>query len=183
MQATNKEPSIQNAVFEKNTIKNSGDSGILILGSDTIDATFLKNDIDNPALYGIRILSTVSGKLNFLKNTVKSAGNAPFSNASTIARVISDMPNDPNAGDGGSGEDYVAVQGSPAIDGVVDSLWQNSSLLQLNTDENGTTGTSRIAWDDSALYYLFQIQDATPNAVSTNENNDSVEVWVDETNA
>ncbi|GGO09639.1 sugar-binding protein [Saccharibacillus kuerlensis] len=181
LQATNKEPSIINAVFDRNTITDSGDSSILILGSTSIEAMFSRNDIINPANHGIHILRTVTGTLSFMRNTVEGAGGSPLYNQSE-AQVSSDIPNSAPPG-GGSGEEYVAARGTPYIDGLIDDVWSNSTPLQLNTDANGTTGTVRITWDDQALYYLFEMSDATPNALSTAENNDSVEVWVDELNA
>lgn len=180
LQATN--GSITGAVFEKNTIRNSGDSGILIVGSSPIQAFFSKNVISEPALYGIRIVCTVTGQIGFDKNTVTNSGLAPFSNASS-ADVVSDMPNDPDAGPCGSGDEVVAGDGTPVIDGSVDALWANSSPMQLNVDPNGTTGTARIVWDEANLYFLFEMVDSTPNAVGAYEGNDSVEVWVDQLNA
>lgn len=181
LQATNKEPSIINAVFEKNTIKDSTDSGILILGSTRIEASFEKNRIVNPANHGIHILRTTIGTLTFEKNKVEKQGGSPFYNQSQ-AEVVSDMPNSATPGEGDE-DSYTAARGTPRIDGAVDDVWIDSTPLQLNTDANGTTGTVRIAWDAEALYYLFEMSDATPNALGSEENNDSVEVWVDELNA
>lgn len=181
LQATYKEPSIVNATFEQNTITDSADSGILILGSASIQAFFARNEIVNPANHGVHILKTVIGQLNFSGNTVQGEGGFPFYNQSQ-AQVFSDVPNSAPPG-GGEEDDYVAARGTPRIDGLVDDLWSNATLLALNTDANGTTGTLRIAWDDNALYYLFEMTDATPNALAADEHNDSVEVWVDELNA
>lgn len=181
LQATYKEPSIVNATFEQNTITDSADSGILILGSASIQAFFARNEIVNPANHGVHILKTVIGQLSFSGNAVQGEGGFPFYNQSQ-AQVFSDVPNSaPPAG--GEENDYAAAKGTPRIDGAVDDVWSNSTPLALNADANGTTGTVRIAWDDAALYYLFEMTDATPNALSADEHNDSVEVWVDELNA
>jgi len=181
LQATYKEPSIVNATFEQNTITDSADSGILILGSASIQAFFARNEIVNPANHGMHILKTVIGQLNFSGNKVQGAGGFPFYNQSQ-AQVFSDVPNSAPPG-GGEEDDYVAARGTPRIDGFVDDVWSNATPLALNVDANGTTGTVRIAWDDNALYYLFEMTDATPNALASDEHNDSVEVWVDELNA
>ncbi|WP_172255372.1 sugar-binding protein [Saccharibacillus deserti] len=181
LQATNKEPSIVNASFEKNTIRDSADSGILILGSTRIEASFEKNRIVNPVNHGIHILRTTVGALLFEKNKVENAGGSPMYNQSR-AEVVSDLPNSAPPG-GGEEDTYTAARGTPVIDGSVDDVWINSTPLQLNRDPNGTAGTARIAWDNGALYYLFEMSDATPNALGSEENNDSVEVWVDERNA
>lgn len=181
LQATYKEPSIVNAIIERNTITDSADSGILILGSASIEASFARNDIRDPANHGIHLLRTVVGTLEFAGNTVRGEGGFPLYNQSA-ADVVSDLPNSAPPG-GGEEEGAVAARGTPRIDGAADDVWSNATPLRLNTDANGTTGTVRIVWDDAALYYLFEMTDATPNALAADEHNDSVEVWVDERNA
>ncbi|NGZ76858.1 sugar-binding protein [Saccharibacillus alkalitolerans] len=181
LQATYKEPSIVNAIFERNTITDSADSAVLILGSASIQASFSRNEIVNPANHGIHILKTVTGTLSFLRNTVDGAGGSAMYNQSQ-AQVTSDLPNSAPPG-GGEEDGYIAARGTPHIDGAVDDVWSNATPLRLNTDPNGTTGTVRIAWDNVALYYLFEMTDATPNAMGAEEHSDSVEVWVDELNA
>lgn len=179
VQATNAEPSIDGALIERNTFRDSGDSGVLIVGASSVRARFSRNLIEHPAGYGIRIVSSVTGTLDFTRNTVNDSGSAPFSNASS-ARVRSDQPNDPNAGSGTDGKTATAAQGTPVIDGTVDPLWSDATVMQLNTDPDGTTGTAQVAWDAQNLYFLFQMHDDTPATAGKNENNDSVEVWVDE---
>lgn len=181
LQATYKEPSIANAIIEQNTIVDSADSGILILGSASIQALIVRNQILDPANHGIHLLKTVTGTFNFAGNQVRGEGGFPFYNQSQ-AQVSSDLPNSAPPG-GGEEEGAVAARGTPRIDGAVDDVWSNSTPLPLNVDANGTTGTVRIVWDDTALYYLFEMKDATPNAKASEEHNDSVEVWVDELNA
>ncbi|REE87480.1 polygalacturonase [Paenibacillus taihuensis] len=184
LQATYKDPGIQNAIFENNKVSGSKDSGILLIGSDQIFATFKGNTVENAAAYGIYILKTVKGEITFANNVVTGSKSGAFYNLSTAAKVTSDLKNEaPGASENGNSSDYVAVKGTPVIDGKADALWDNSTALQLNTDDYGTTGTARIAWDDRNLYYLFDMKDSTPNAAAENENNDSVEVWVDELNA
>ena len=179
LQATNAEPSIDEAVIERNTFRDSGDSGVLIVGASSVNARFSRNVIDHPAGYGIRIVSSVIGTLNFSKNIVSDPGSAPFSNASS-AHVTSDLPNDPNAGSGTDGKTATAVQGTPVIDGTVDPLWSGATVMQMNTDPDGTTGTAQVAWDAQNLYFLFRMHDDTPATAGQKENNDSVEVWTDE---
>ncbi|WP_225446202.1 sugar-binding protein [Paenibacillus rhizovicinus] len=184
LQGTNKAPSIDNALIENNILNGSKDSAVLIVGSLPINATFNDNQIADPAEYGIRIVQTVVGTLAFSGNTVSGSGKAAFSNGAAGAAVTTDMENDPEAGgDGGTEAEFAAAKGTPIIDGVADEQWKSSSLLQMNTDANGTTGTAKIMWDDKNLYYLFDMKDSTPNAKGTNENNDSVEVWTDELDA
>ena len=104
-------------MFERNTVVDSGDSGVLIVGSASIGATFERNTIERPSGYGIRLVQTVQGEFVFERNTVRSSALAPFSNASA-AGVVSDQDNDPDAADGGDGEDYVAAAAAPVVDGV-----------------------------------------------------------------
>ncbi|OWA34803.1 hypothetical protein B9G55_13690 [Saccharibacillus sp. O16] len=180
LQATYKEPSISGAIIEQNQIVDSADSGILILGSAPIQALIVRNEITNPANHGIHLLKTVVGTFNFAGNHVQGEGGFPFYNQSQ-AQVSSDLPNSAPPG-GGEEEGAAAAYGTPRIDGVIDDIWSNSTPLPLNVDRNGTTGTVRLVWDETALYYLFEMKDVTPNARASEENNDSVEVWVDELN-
>ncbi|MDF2836517.1 MAG: hypothetical protein K0Q63_2157, partial [Paenibacillus sp.] len=182
LQATYKNPSIDEAVIERNSIFGSTDSGILVVGSAVANAEILDNVITNPQGYGISLVSTVIGSYTFAGNTVTGSGKHPFSNLATGATVVSDMENG-TPGGGGEGSEYVAVKGTPDIDGAIDSSWQHSTALRMDTTAQGSTGTVRILWDEDALYYLFEMTDATPFALATNEHNDSVEVWVDELNA
>ncbi|HEY5562636.1 MAG TPA: sugar-binding protein [Clostridiaceae bacterium] len=181
LQATYMNPSIQNALFENNTITDSGDNGIMIVGSAKIFATFKNNKIVNPKGYGIYILKIVTGEITFSNNTVKGSIKDPFFNQAYLATITSDMVNSapPDDGTNAIGE---AIKGTPAIDGIVDTLWAGSTLLKMDVLGDGTTGTCRVAWDDNALYYLFEMKDSTPNALAVNENNDSIELWVDELN-
>lgn len=182
LQATYKNPSINDALIEQNSIWGSSDSGILIVGSAEANAVFQNNIITNPQGYGISLVSTVIGTYTFSGNTVTGSGKAPFSNMATGANVVSDMPNG-TPGGGGEGSEYIAVKGTPEVDGDIDEVWAYSTALQMDTTADGTTGIARIIWDETALYYLFEMTDATPYAMAAYEHNDSVEVWVDELNA
>ncbi|CAM4217801.1 hypothetical protein FHS16_000412 [Paenibacillus endophyticus] len=182
LQATYKNPSIDNALIEQNFIFGATDSGILIVGSAEANAVIQKNVITNPQGYGISLVSTVIGSYTISGNTVTGSGKHPFSNLAAGADVVSDMLNG-TPGGGGEGSEYVAVKGTPVIDGGVDDVWAYSTALQMDTTVQGTTGIARIIWDETALYYLFQMTDAAPFAIGANEHNDSVEVWVDELNA
>ncbi|SDD86264.1 sugar-binding protein [Auraticoccus monumenti] len=181
LQATNTDPSIVDAHFERNVIRHSGDSGVLVVGSAVTEATFERNQVVRPAAYGIRVVSTVAGALSFRRNSVASSGLAPFSDASS-ADVVSDMPNDPAAADGGPGESYVADRFTPVVDGVAEDAWQASSPLQLSVEPNGTTGVARVAWDEQRVHVLVEMVDATPSSHAANEHSDSVEMWLDELN-
>lgn len=182
LQATNFEPSITDAVFERNEIRRSGDAAVLVVGSASIEATFERTRILEPAGYGIRLVSTVTGALTFHRTTVRAAGLAPFSNASS-AEVVSDLPNDPDAVSGGSGEEYVAGNAPKVVDGQAEASWAGSSPLQLSVEPNGTTGTARVAWDAERVTFLFEMTDSTPSSTTADERSDSVEVWVDELNS
>lgn len=180
IQATYLDPSVSDVVIEKNDLNDSGDSGVMVVGTSRIEnVTFSKNDVRNPKLYGIRIVSTVTGKLTFDKNKVTGSAKAPFSNASK-ADIVTDMPNDPDAGSGGPGETYLAGHGTPVIDGTVDAAWAGASPLRMPAEPSGTTGVARVLWDNTGLHYLFEMVDATPFANGSAQHNDSVEVWADE---
>lgn len=184
LQATYKDPSIQNALFENNTISDSGDSGILIVGSAAISATFRNNTIKHPKGYGINIVKTVKGELTFEKNTISGPGKDAYFNASTDAKVTSDMTNAfVEGGNTDAGNGFAAIKGTPIIDGQIDDLWKNATALQMDETDQGTTGTAKVAWDEKALYFLFEMKDNTLHAAGKDENNDSIEVWVDELNA
>nr|WP_246320314.1 sugar-binding protein [Paenibacillus qinlingensis] len=180
--ATNKNPSLVNVVIENNTFSNSHDNGVLIAGTFEIKGVQFKNNaINNPKNYGILIVKTIVGDVNLAGNKVTNSGKAIYANQSSDKRIVSDLTNE-SGGNGGTGASSVAAYGKPAIDGVIDPLWKDASVLQMNTAATGATGTARIAWDENALYYLFEMKDSTPFAVAANEKNDSVEVWVDELN-
>ncbi len=181
LQATHDDPSIVDAVIERNVLRHSGDSGVLVVGSAGVEASFLRNVVVRPAGYGIRIVSTVTGRLVFQGNRVSTSGLAEFSNASA-ADVVSDQANDPDAGDGGSGDEVVAQRFTPVVDGVAEADWQRSSPLRLSVEPNGTTGTARVAWDDERVSFLFEMVDNTPSSRTDNEHSDSVEIWLDQLN-
>ncbi|MZQ81145.1 hypothetical protein GQF01_03220 [Paenibacillus sp. 5J-6] len=179
--ATNKNPSIDNVLVENNTFIDSQDNGALIVGTFEIDGLQIRNNVfQNPANYGIMIVRTVFGAINITGNTVTSSGKAVYVNNSTDPDITSDLTNE--ADNGGGGGTNVAAYGTPAIDGQADDFWAYSTVLQMDATAAGTTGTARVAWDENKLYYLFEMKDTTPFAVSEKEKNDSVEVWVDELN-
>jgi ribosomal protein L9 len=180
--ATNKNPSIDNVLVENNTFIDSQDNGALIVGTFEIDGLQIKNNVfQNPANYGIMIVKTVFGEISITGNTVTSSGKAVYVNNSTDPDITSDLTNE--AENGGGGGTHVAAYGTPTIDGQADDFWAYATVLQMNTSAAGTTGTARVAWDEDKLYYLFEMQDATPFAVSEKEKNDSVEIWMDELNS
>ncbi|MDR6551041.1 sugar-binding protein [Paenibacillus qinlingensis] len=180
--ATNKNPSLVNVVIENNTFTDSHDNGVLIAGTFEIKGVQFKNNtIVNPKNYGILIVKTIVGDINIAGNKVTKSGKAVYANQSSDKRITSDLASE-GSGSGGAGTSSVAAYGTPKIDGEIDGLWADASVLQMNTAATGTTGTAKIAWDEKALYYLFEMKDTTPYAVAVNEKNDSVEVWVDELN-
>lgn len=183
LQATFQNPSIDTVLIEKNTISGSNDSGIMIVGTATIVNTkFENNTILNAKYFGINIVKTVVGDINFEDNIVTGSGKAAYANYSSDEDIISDMENGAGPGED-PGANSFAVNGTPVIDGIVDDLWVNSTKLQMDTSAQGTTGTAKVVWDETALYFLFEMTDSTPFALSEKERNDSVEVYVDELNA
>lgn len=182
LQATHDDPSITGAVFDRNQVRRSGDSGVLVVGSASVDARFRRTTVVDPSGYGIRVVSTVRGSLDFQRSTVRRAALAPFSNASSAA-VTSDLANDPDAGSGGDGQSYLAGSSTPVVDGSVDAAWASSSPLQLSVEPNGTTGTARVAWGPERVSVLFEMTDSTPSSTTGDERSDSVEIWLDELHA
>ncbi|OXM86724.1 endo-1,4-beta-xylanase [Paenibacillus rigui] len=77
-----------------------------------------------------------------------------------------------------------ALYGTPAIDGTIDSLWNQAPSIQMNNllmATAGATGTAKVLWDEKNLYVLFQVKDTQLSKSSTNKaNQDSVEAYVDE---
>ncbi|WP_308635192.1 sugar-binding protein [Paenibacillus silvisoli] len=183
VQATNQTPSIDTVLIENNTLADSNDSAILIVGTAPIQALqFKSNTISNPQNYGILVVKTVQGVIDFTGNTVSGAGKAAYSNLSGDPGITSDMPNDTGDG-GGNGNQTVAAVATPVIDGIIDDVWANATELAMDTVPNGLAGSARVLWDEHALHFLFKMKDTTPNTLASAEHNDSVEVWVDELNA
>lgn len=79
-----------------------------------------------------------------------------------------------------------ALYGIPVIDGVVDAVWADAPVMEINRYQlawQGATGTAKALWDDKNLYVLLQVSDAQLDKASPNPwEQDSIEVFVDENN-
>lgn len=80
-----------------------------------------------------------------------------------------------------------AVSGTPMIDGTVDSVWSNATVLPINRFQmawQGANGVSEVLWDNENLYVLIQVSDSQLDKSSSNPwEQDSIEIFVDENNA
>lgn len=79
-----------------------------------------------------------------------------------------------------------AIYGTPVVDGVIDTIWQDAEALPINQYQmawQGATGTAKVLWDEKNLYVLFQVNDPVLDKASPNPwEQDSVEAFVDENN-
>jgi len=194
---------INNAVFERNWVTRCSHSannhGSIHIAMGNIapikNVVFRNNLIENSFTTGLRIQSGTKGDSegrtliegNIFRNNAQGnyrndtngAINPILKNNIGIAETPEPTPT-PTPGPNPEGN--VATFFTPVIDGKVDRVWENSSVLHMD-EVNGFTGRARVAWDYDNLYYLFEITDTTPFAEFEKEHNDSVEVWVDELNA
>lgn len=79
-----------------------------------------------------------------------------------------------------------ATYGTPAIDGTIDSVWDDAPTIDVNTfsvGNNGATGTAKMLWDENNLYILTEVTDPVLSKSSANAyEQDTVEVFFDENN-
>lgn len=91
------------------------------------------------------------------------------------------------------GEKMTAAKGTPTIDGEIDSIWDTTERVQLTHIKAGDLkgdGTlpdtcsvyARMLWDETALYFLFEIYDDDFGFLSTEGDwkNDSIYLYIDE---
>ncbi len=87
-------------------------------------------------------------------------------------------------------DDYTseAVKGTPVIDGVKDSVWDNAKEIVLtnyvagNAESNATVKAYTM-WDEDNLYVLVEVADPIVTNTGTNAwDGDNVELFVDELN-
>ena len=80
-----------------------------------------------------------------------------------------------------------AVYGTPVIDGEIDDIWKKAPKInidQYQTAWQGATGFGRALWDEENLYVLIEVQDdALDKSHSDPWEQDSIEVFVDQTNS
>ncbi|MCI8524643.1 MAG: hypothetical protein HFF17_01715 [Oscillospiraceae bacterium] len=96
---------------------------------------------------------------------------------------------------GGEGEpappaaDATIIYGRPALGGqTLDAGWAKCSELLINQhatkEDNATNGKAKLMWDEENLFLLVTVEDADLDKSSAqNHEQDSVEVFVDQTNA
>ncbi len=73
--------------------------------------------------------------------------------------------------------------GTPKIDGVVDDIWASATAYAMEQPNllEGTSGTTRLMWDDNALYLLTEVVDGNLDSTAgAAYQQDSVEVFLDE---
>lgn len=79
-----------------------------------------------------------------------------------------------------------AIQGTPQIDGVIDSDWARARVITTATNVMGTklaTAKVRTMWDEKYLYVLAEISDPVLNkANALPHEQDSFEIFIDENN-
>ena len=79
-----------------------------------------------------------------------------------------------------------AIQGTPQLDGVVDSNWAKAKVITTATNVTGTkaaTAKVRTMWDETYLYILAEVSDPLLNkANALPHEQDSVEIFIDENN-
>ena len=81
-----------------------------------------------------------------------------------------------------------AVKGTPAIDGIQDSIWNNVHSIKTDKIRMGsklTIGSYQLMWDENNLYALVKV-DENSTLDGTNKNiweNDCVEFFIDEDNS
>lgn len=80
-----------------------------------------------------------------------------------------------------------AKYATPVIDGVADTLWNDTPAVSINQYQmawQGASGTAKVLWDDENLYVLMQVSDTQLDKTNTNVwEQDSVEIFLDENNA
>lgn len=97
------------------------------------------------------------------------------------------------------GEEMTAKRGTPVIDGEIDEIWKNADRQELKYVKAGDLkdfppevekAFASVLWDDNYIYFLFEVTDddpvaATPADPNTAQdiNNDTIFLYIDETNA
>jgi len=80
-----------------------------------------------------------------------------------------------------------AIQGTPVIDGTVDSLWSQAKEIVADNFVSGSSGATakvKTMWDANYLYVLATVTDSLLNKSSANAyEQDSVETFIDQNNA
>lgn len=82
--------------------------------------------------------------------------------------------------------DTTALKGTPDIDGIIDSIWENTNEIETSRWVSGSSGATakvKALWDDKYLYVLAQVTDPLLTKRSANVwEQDSIEIFVDQNN-
>jgi len=71
--------------------------------------------------------------------------------------------------------EYVSVTNAPQIDGELDEVWQSAdSRIVTGTTSDGTSGSVKILWNETGIYYYATVLDSTVN------DRDKCNLWVSE---
>lgn len=80
-----------------------------------------------------------------------------------------------------------ASEGTPVVDGTIDSIWSNGVVLSTDRWVQGSSGATakvRTLWDAGRLYVLAEVTDSLLSKMSANVwEQDSVEIFVDQDQA
>ncbi len=82
-----------------------------------------------------------------------------------------------------SPEAVQAQFGTPMVDGVVDEIWNTATAYALEQPVllDGTSATTKVMWDDNALYTLTEVVDGALDDTAMNAyQQDSLELFLDE---
>ncbi len=80
-------------------------------------------------------------------------------------------------------DEIQAQFGTPKVDGIVDESWASATAYVLAQPKllDGTSATTKIMWDDNALYTLTEVVDGNLDATAGNAyEQDSIELFLDE---
>ena len=78
-----------------------------------------------------------------------------------------------------------ATVGTPAIDGVIDDIWADAPVINIDKYSmgSGATGTAKVLWDSRNIYVLAEVKDPVLSKASSNTyEQDTVEIFLDENN-
>ena len=103
--------------------------------------------------------------------------------ALATALVVTSIPISGFTAKAAAPEALQAQFGTPKIDGVVDEIWANATAYAMEQPDllEGTSGTTKVMWDDNALYILSEVVDGNLDSTAGDAyQQDSVEVFLDE---
>lgn len=76
---------------------------------------------------------------------------------------------------------------APVLDGVIDPIWDTTvaqEVVDSGDDwvDGDVTAYTKILWDETAVYYLVVVTDYTHGTSFESQANDSINLWISETN-